>query len=70
MWLTIIGLVLHAVGTVFIAYAALRVHSRIRLEHKIDAQVSHEMKKEHTAGLVGIAAVVIGSALQIVALVV
>ena len=41
------------VGTVFIAYAALRVHHRVLGEHKIDEKVLKTMRIEQIVGWAG-----------------
>ena len=44
---------LSMVGTVFIAYAALRVHHRVLGEHKIDEKVLKTMRIEQIVGWAG-----------------
>lgn len=65
-WLTIIGIVAEAVGTLLIAYTAFRVHDRVRLEHKIDAKVIKEMERERATGNFGIVLMLGGYLLQII----
>lgn len=65
-WLNIIGIVAEAVGTLFIAYTAFRVHDRVRLEHKIDAKVIREMERERASGNWGIVLMLLGYVLQVV----
>ena len=48
------------VGTVFIAYAALRVHHRVLSEHTIDQKVLKTMRVEQIIGWVGVFMVIAG----------
>lgn len=43
-----------------VAYTAVRVHYRFWKEHKIDAKVFYEMKRERVIGLWGIALIILG----------
>lgn len=47
------------IGKILIAYTAIRVHYRVRKEHKIDKRVFKEMKTEQGLGIAGIALIVI-----------
>jgi len=47
-------------GTVFIAYAALRVHHRVLYEHKMDEKVFKVMRREQVIGLAGVTMLTIG----------
>ncbi|MAG12915.1 hypothetical protein CL630_03860 [bacterium] len=60
-----ISLTLGMVGTVFIAYAALRVHHRVLGEHKIDEKVLKTMRIEQIVGWAGVSMVVAGYAITI-----
>jgi uncharacterized protein YuzE len=46
---------LSSLGTILIAYMALRVHHRVRKEHKIDEKVFVDMKLEMSGGVIGVA---------------
>lgn len=59
------GILLDTVGTILIAYTALRVHDRVRREHKIDSRVTREMRRERALGIVGVALILLGFALQV-----
>lgn len=60
MDIEIIGATFEFVGTVFIAYAALKVHHRILYEHKMDEKVFNVMRREQVIGIAGVIMVVIG----------
>jgi len=51
---------LEVIGTIFIAFAALRVHHRVLYEHKIDDKVFREMKREWRVGIFGMFLVISG----------
>jgi len=55
-----VTLTLHVMGTVFVAYAALRVHHRVLNEHKIDKKVLQTMHLEQVIGWTGIGMIIIG----------
>jgi len=55
-----ISLTLTMVGTVFIAYAALRVHHRVLNEHTIDQKVLKTMRIEQLVGWSGVLMVIVG----------
>ena len=57
---TFIALTLTMVGTIFIAYAALRVHHRVLGEHKIDQRVLKTMRIEQVVGWAGVFMVIAG----------
>jgi hypothetical protein len=65
MTIIFIGKALETIGTLLIAYAALKVNYRFRKEHKVDEVVFAEMKHEHYMGIVGMAFVTIGFFLQL-----
>ena len=52
-------------GKVMVAYTALRVHHRVRQEHKIDRRVFMEMRKEQWLGFLGIGLMVLGYLMQL-----
>ena len=62
-----IALVLEAVGTLMIAWTAIRVHHRVLKEHKIDRSVYQTMRKEQILGAIGMALIVIAFIIQITA---
>ncbi len=45
---------LDAIGTIMIAWAALKVHHRMLHEHKIDKFVFQSMKLEQRLGITGV----------------
>lgn len=57
---TLIPLTLNTVGTIFIAYAALRVHHRVLGEHKIDQKVLKTMRIEQFVGWIGVLMIIVG----------
>jgi hypothetical protein len=62
---TIIGRTLETLGTVMIAFTALRVHHRVLKEHKMDEVVFGAMKREQIVGIVGVMFVVTGFLLEV-----
>lgn len=58
-------LILDFIGTILIAFAALRVHHRFLHEHKVDEQVFRVMRKEQFVGYSGILFVVIAFVLKL-----
>jgi len=59
---------IQTLGTVFIAFAALRVHHRVLFEHQIDEKVFREMKRERKVGLLGMFLVILGYLLNVIPL--
>ena len=55
-----LALTLQTLGTLFVAYAALRVHHRFLTEHQIDEKVFTSMKREQAIGLMGVTLIIIG----------
>ena len=55
-----IGNILETVGTLFIAYAALRVHHIVLAEHNIDKKVLKIMKFEQVIGILGVIFIIVG----------
>lgn len=51
---------LDIVGSVLIAYAALRVHHRFLAEHKVDERVFKIMKREGFWGVLGVFLIIAG----------
>jgi uncharacterized membrane protein len=60
-----ITLTLEAVGTLLIAWAALRVHHRVLNEHDISKKVVRTMRIEQRFGILGMIFVFIGYVLNI-----
>ena len=58
-------LTLEAVGTLLIAWAALRVHHRVLNEHDISKKVVRIMRIEQWLGILGMVFVFIGYVLDI-----
>lgn len=52
-------------GTLFIAYAALRVHHRVLTEKQVDNKVLGEMRREQLAGILGMVLVALAFLLEI-----
>ncbi len=61
----IVALTLEFVGTVLVAYAALRVHYRFLSEHRVDEKVFNTMKKEQRLGILGVFFIAIGYVLNL-----
>ncbi len=59
------GELLEVIGTVLIAYAALRVHHRFLHEHAVDEQVFKTMKVEQRIGVSGVILVITGFILRL-----
>lgn len=59
-----IGFWMGVVGKVLVAYMAIRVHHRVRMEHKVDRHVFRTMRREHVLGVFGIAFIIIGGILE------
>jgi uncharacterized membrane protein len=53
------------IGTLLIAYAALRVHHRFLSEHKVDEKVFRTMKREQRLGVLGAVFIIAGYVLQV-----
>jgi uncharacterized membrane protein len=65
MMLENIIITLEAVGTLLIAWAALRVHHRVLNEHKISQRVVRTMRIEQGLGVLGMIMVFVGYLLNI-----
>jgi len=59
---------LDIIGSVFIAYAALRVHHRVLAEHQVDEKVFKSMKREQKIGIAGVVSIVAGYVIELVLL--
>jgi len=64
----ITGITLDVIGTVLIAYTAIRVHDRVRKEHTIDSRVMKEMGQERTIGITGVVLIIVGYIFQVLGL--
>jgi hypothetical protein len=62
------GFILDAAGKIMVSYTVIRVHFRVWKEHQIDEKVFTAMKREQLVGIIGIALIIIGSAMQLPAL--
>lgn len=60
------GIAISAIGKLFVAYAALRVHHRVLQDHDVDERVFTTMKREQIVGVIGFLLIAIGSILEIV----
>jgi hypothetical protein len=60
------GQTLQVIGEVMIGLTAIMVHRRFWKEHKIDAAVYREMKREQTVGIIGIIMLIAGYLLQVI----
>ena len=60
-----IGFTLHVLGEVIVATMVLRVHHRVREEHRIDDKVFRAMKREYIVGIFGIILILTGFLLQL-----
>ena len=56
---------LNTVGTLLIAYAALRVHHRVLNDQKVDRSVLKEMRREQVAGIFGTILIVVSFFLDV-----
>jgi len=59
---------LNTVGTLLIAYAALRVHHRVLNDQKVDRSVLKEMRREQVAGIFGTILIVVSFFLDVMLL--
>jgi hypothetical protein len=64
----ILGFTISTIGTLMIAFAALRVHHRVLSEHKIDNHVIRVMKRERVIGITGVFLIIIGYVLELLAI--
>ena len=56
------------VGTLLIAYAALRVHHRVLSDQKVDRSVLKEMWREQVAGIFGTILIIVSFFLDVMLL--
>jgi len=61
-----IGLTIHTLGGVLIGITAIRVHSVVSKEMKLDKHAYQAMRKEQYVGILGIALMIAGYLLQII----
>jgi len=59
---------LSTVGTLLIAYAALRVHHRVLSDQKVDRSVLKEMWREQVAGIFGAILIIVSFFLDVILL--
>ena len=59
---------LSTVGTLLIAYAALRVHHRVLSDQKVDRSVLKEMRREQVAGIFGTILIIVSFFLDVMLL--
>jgi len=57
---------LETVGTLLIAFAALRVHHHFLNEHMVDDKVFNAMRRERVIGIAGVLFVVSGYIAQVI----
>ena len=60
-----VALTLETTGTLMIAWAALAVHHKVRVESKIDQQVKKIIHKEEIIVVIGAAIIILSYILQI-----
>ena len=61
----LLGHTLEFIGVFLVAFMAIRVHSRVREEQKVDNYVLKEMNREKIFGVMGIVFIALGYLLQI-----
>ena len=54
------------IGTLLIAYAALRVHHRVLNDQKVDHSVLKEMRREQVAGIFGVVLILVSFFLDVI----
>lgn len=67
MLIGFIGRIIGTLGAILVARTALRVHHRVWQEHKIDQRVFAEMRHEQRYGFLGLALMVLGLIIDIIA---
>ncbi|MFB6181485.1 MAG: hypothetical protein ABEJ24_01165 [Candidatus Magasanikbacteria bacterium] len=65
MSLQLLSLIIETLGTLMIAFAALRVHHRVMHEHDIDSDVLTAMKLEQLVGVIGASLVLASFGIEI-----
>lgn len=61
---------LDLVGTLLIAYAALKVHYRVKKEHSIDEKVLSEMNLEMSLGILGMVLITVSYLIKVFGLII
>lgn len=61
------GIVFEGIGTILLAMLVLMVHHRLKKEHRIDKKVIQQIAREEILGVVSIACIAVGFALQLMA---
>jgi hypothetical protein len=69
MKLELISLISETLGTLMIAFAALKVHHRVLNEHKMDDRVFTSMRKEQRVGVIGVVLILLGFVIELFQLV-
>jgi len=65
----LLGLTIDTIGKLLVSYTAVRVHYRFWKEHRIDEKLFVVMHKEQAIGILGMALIIIGYAIQAVAII-
>lgn len=60
---------LETIGTILIAFAALRVHHRFLNEHRVDDKVFRAMRRERVVGIIGVIFVLSGYTMNVMTLI-
>ncbi|QQS44460.1 hypothetical protein IPM65_02590 [Candidatus Roizmanbacteria bacterium] len=61
------GFIIQTLGEMMVGFTAIMVHHRVWKEHKIDEKVFLEMKRERQIGIIGLALIVIGFTIELLA---
>ncbi len=64
--LEFVSTIFEFIGTILVAFTALKVHHRMLMEHKIDTHVFRAIKREQIIGVIGIALIVTGFFVDII----
>ena len=64
----LLGLTIHTIGEIMVGFTAIMVHHRFWKEHKVDARVFDEMRRERGIGIIGIVLILIGFFIQMAGL--
>ena len=62
----IISVSLEFLGTLLIGLAVLRVHTKLKREHKIDDVVSRSIQRERKYTIIGLVLITLGFILQLI----
>jgi hypothetical protein len=63
--ISIIGFSIDVIGKLLIAYAVIRIHSKVSQEHKIDRKVLMTIKQERMLTYAGVLLIVSGYLMQL-----